>query len=194
MFRYTRGGFSTNSFPRECSQARGVNVGILGRLRRQREINRGRKIPQFGTDAKDTDWEASHTTSKTHRRHSHKHTHPHSYADHTEYITCVCVCVRNSVIEGQMKCWKGVREAVHTLKWFGNGKWHTEKNLRWSFPCLSATGSVSSSAIIVLKRKIWDFLLTVLKFILACVNGKPVRGMFETSISHISWATNCEIK
>ncbi|ROL47042.1 hypothetical protein DPX16_20694 [Anabarilius grahami] len=45
MFRHARGGCRGNSFfLKESSQAWGVDVGILGRLRRRGEINRGRKI------------------------------------------------------------------------------------------------------------------------------------------------------
>ncbi len=31
------------------------------------------------------------------------------------------------MIEDKLKCRKGVRETVHTLKWFGNGKLVTEE-------------------------------------------------------------------
>lgn len=132
------GGCRGNSlFPRECSQDWGVSVGILGRMRRRGEINRGRKI-----ETKPAVWNGccrywfrSHFKNPQ-RTFSHTHALPATQMMPSKSL----VCVRNSVIEDELKCRKGMRETVLALKWFGNGKRSFE---RTSSECnLSATGSL----------------------------------------------------
>lgn len=114
------GGCRGNSlFPRECSQDWAVSVGILGGLRRREEINRGRKIEMkpAAWNGCCRYWFRSHFKNPQ-RTFSHTHA-----LQATQMVPSKSlVCVRNSVIEDELKCRKGVRETVLALKWFGNGK------------------------------------------------------------------------